>query len=51
MGCFFILLCSWEDCPSVGTSSRAEVIDWTWPKLCVSKGLHHQADPSTPGGY
>lgn len=49
MGCFPILLCSWEGCPSLGISSRAEAKAWIWPELSARKGLHSQADPCPPG--
>lgn len=49
VGCFPILLCSWEDCPSLGTCSGAEVKAWIWPEVSASKGLHCQADLSPPG--
>lgn len=49
VGCFPILLCSWKDCPSLGTPSGAEVKACIWPEVSASKGLHCQADLSPPG--
>lgn len=49
MGCFPILLCSSEDHPSPGTSSRTEVKAWAWPAPCQQgAALPQGSHPSWP---